>query len=120
MDGDEKWNANTPMHRTVVGTSNYLWAARGHPSVDLLKFHRCCCCCSSSSSFSSTSSSSTSSSSTSSTSSSSSLMTIESSQSGSKPYVFDTFDFQMCLSLRRRAFFRHRIAMESAKSGPNT
>ena len=44
---------------------------------------------------------------------------IESSKSGSKPSVFDTFDFQMCFSPQRRVLFRHRIGIESSKRGPN-
>ena len=35
------------------------------------------------------------------------------------PQFFNTFDFQMCFSQQRRALFRHRIAIESSKSGPN-
>ena len=38
---------------------------------------------------------------------------------GSKPPVFDTFDFQMCFAPQRRALFRHRLAIKSSKSGPN-
>ena len=39
-------------------------------------------------------------------------------KSGSKPWVFDTFDFQMCFSPQRRALFPHRVAIESSNSGP--
>ena len=40
-------------------------------------------------------------------------------KSGSKPSVFDTFDFQMCFAPQRRALCRHRLAIKSSKSGPN-
>ena len=47
------------------------------------------------------------------------LNDMEHIKSGSKPSVFDTFDFQMCFAPQRRALFRHRLAIESSKSGPN-
>ena len=40
-------------------------------------------------------------------------------QKSSEPTCFDTFDFQMCFAPQGRALFRHRMTIESSKSGPN-
>ena len=37
----------------------------------------------------------------------------------SKPAVFRTFDFQICLAPKRHAFFRFQIAIKSSKNDPN-